>query len=264
MNKGAIHLSFDKYSLGCYHMGVFGKLFGGLVDIIYPKTCVACKNKIGDKTAVDELICRQCWSGIKRNLPPFCHRCGRHLDVAETAKSICDPCYKKEFHFDRAFSPCIYEGIIKELIHEFKYKGKDYLGNSLARLMTEFIKEYNFPIGDMDLIIPVPLHKTKLREREFNQAGILAHRLADEFGKIFSEGILGRQRYTQAQAELTADSNRWENVKGSFALKKKNDIIGKNILLVDDVFTTGATVSEAAYTLKNSGAGAVFVITLAN
>lgn len=78
---------------------------------------------------------------------------------------MCPSCLKKKLHFDRAFSPCVYEGAIKELIHEFKYKNKDYLGSVLSKPMINFIEEYNLPMEYLDLIIPVPLHSTRLRER---------------------------------------------------------------------------------------------------
>jgi ComF family protein len=178
-------------------------------------------------------------------------------------KSICPSCIKKELHFDRVFSPCIYEGIIKKLIHDFKYKNKDYLGVTLSRLMIDFVKEYNLPMDFMDFIIPVPLYKTRLREREFNQAQILSNYLAREFNKEILDDYLIRSRNTKTQTELE-ERQRLLNVKGSFSVNKKRDLKGKNILLVDDVLTTGATCSEAACALKNAGLNIVFVLTLAN
>lgn len=243
---------------------MLGRLLNGLVDIIYPKVCLACKNRLKDTSSVDNLICGQCWSKIKKNPPPFCYCCGRHLETPNQLTNICLQCVKKKLHFDRAFSPCIYEGVIKELIHEFKYKGKDYLGATLSRLMVEFIKEYNFPMESVDFIIPVPLHKARLREREFNQAQILSKYIAAAFDKKTLDSVLRRHCNTKAQVDLNEENERMLNVKGSFTLDKKSAIIGKNILLVDDVLTTGATCSEAALALKNSGSGTVFVLTLAN
>jgi ComF family protein len=238
-------------------------LINGLVDIIYPKTCVVCKNRLGDTLAVDNIVCAQCWSKIKRNLPPFCHSCGRHLEASKFIKNICLSCLKKQPHFDRAFSPCIYEGVIKELIHELKYKNKDYLGRTLAKLMTDFINEYNLPMECLDLIVPIPLHKTRLREREFNQAEILGEYIAKDFNKNFLSNNLIRHRYTKTQTELE-NKERLLNVKDSFSVRDATAIKGKNILLVDDVLTTQATSSEAAYTLKKAGANIVFVLSLAN
>lgn len=232
-----------------------------LIDAVYPKICIVCKNKLRDAFSIDNLVCLECWGKIRRNLPPFCCRCGRHLE--KPVKNICPKCIKKHLHFDRAFSPCVYEGVLKELIHAFKYKNKDYLGTALSRLMIEFIKEYNLPLDIIDFIIPMPLHKARFREREFNQAGILSNYIAANFNKELSGGFLLRHRLTRTQTGV-ADEKRFLNVKGSFSLNRKAGIKGKNILLVDDVLTTGATSSEAAYILKEAGANIVFVLTLAN
>lgn len=238
------------------------RLLNGFLDIVYPKTCLACKNKL-QAQSVHNLICLNCWAEIKRNLPPFCHCCGRQLNKTEFTKNICSSCLRKKLHFDRAFSPCVYEGVVKELIHALKYKNKDYLGLALSRLMIEFIKEYNLPIGYLDFIVPVPLHKTRLREREFNQAEILSNYIAKEFNKAVLSNCLRRHRYTKTQTDLEI-TKRFLNVKDSFSLANQEVIRGKNILLVDDVLTTGATSSEAARTLKEAGANIVFVLTLAN
>ncbi|MFA5411169.1 MAG: ComF family protein [Candidatus Omnitrophota bacterium] len=237
--------------------------FQGLADLIYPKTCAACKKRLSDKSCVAGLICRECWGKIKRNLPPFCFRCGRHLEARNFSKNICPDCVKKALHFDRAFSPCRYEGVAKALIHELKYKNKDYLAEALSSLMIEFIREYRLPMDYLDFIVPVPLHKTRLREREFNQAEVLSKYIAAEFKKDLLPGALNRLRLTRTQTEL-AHHERFLNVKGSFSAAKGTEIKGKNILLIDDVLTTGATSSEAAYALKDAGAGVVFVLTLAN
>jgi len=197
------------------------------------------------------------------NIPPFCVVCGRHLEKKNLNKNICPGCVRKRPHFDRAFSPCVYEGVTKKLIHEFKYKGKNNLAEPLSRIMIDFIREYSLPLNYLDLIIPVPLHKTRLREREFNQAEELGTRIAAEFKKEMACGILLRHRRTKAQVELK-NTERALNVAGSFSVDKNAPLKGKNLLLVDDVLTTGATSSEAALALKAAGAQAVFVLTLAN
>lgn len=238
------------------------KVISGLADLIYPKTCLVCKNKLKD-TSVDNLVCLDCWGKIKKNQPPFCHRCGRSLEKKSLAKNICVSCIRKSLSFDRAFSPCVYEGTIKELIHQFKYNNKDYLGAMIGRLMVDFIREYDLPIDLLDLIIPVPLHGCRQREREFNQAQILSNYLAKVFNKKVLNNTLIRHRNTRTQTELEP-RQRFLNVKGSFAIKDSQTLKGKNILLVDDVLTTGATSSEAASVLKAAGANIVFVITMAS
>lgn len=238
------------------------RLINGLVDIVYPKKCLGCKDKI-NSGCKEDFICSSCREKIAMNVPPFCHFCGRRLEKGNLTKNICPGCLKKKLHFDRAFSPCMYTGVVKELIHEFKYKGKDYLGLPLSRLMANFIREYDLPIEYLDLIIPVPLHKARLREREFNQAQVLSEHISREFNIKLSNDTLQRLRHTQTQTGLETDE-RFKNIQGSFTVKQKELIKEKNILLVDDVLTTGATSSEAARALKDAGAKIVFVLTLAN
>ena len=237
-------------------------LINGLTDILYPKTCHACKRKL-NSSSVDNLICLECWNKIKKNSPPFCHSCGRHLGARNFAKNICPACVRAKLHFDRAFSPCAYDGVVKELIHQFKYGNKDYLAAPLSRLMIEHINEYNLPINFIDVIVPVPLHQARLREREFNQAEALSRFISKKFNKDISLDLISRHRHTKSQTDL-APQERFENVKNSFRVNKNRDIKSKNILLVDDVLTTAATCSEAALALKTAGAGIVFVLTLAN
>jgi len=259
----SIHIFFDKGGFDGNIFGMMRRLIEGLVDIIYPAKCHACKDKLTQGAAIDELICLRCWSKIRKNTPPFCHYCGRRLDKSGFAKNICPQCQRAAPHFDRAFSPCVYEGAIRDLIHEFKYNGKEYLGRPLSRLMIEFAKEYNLPVQMLDYIIPVPLHNSRLREREFNQAEILCGFIAEEFKKELRSDLLLRHRRTKTQADLEM-RERLLNVKESFSVHKGESLKGKNLLLVDDVLTTGATSSEAARALKNAGADIVFVLTLAN
>ncbi|MFA4990117.1 MAG: ComF family protein [Candidatus Omnitrophota bacterium] len=236
--------------------------FRVLKDIAYPKICLGCKTKL-DEHLGDEYICSQCRLKIRKNTPPFCHSCGRHLEKDNLHKHICPACLRNKLRFDRAFSPCLYEGVLKELIHEFKYKGKTHLAAPLSKMMTDFIREYDFPIAYMDFIVPMPLHKAREREREFNQAEILGRQIAFEFNKDLENNLLRRERLTQTQTGL-AHERRFLNVENSFSVAKDTDLKDKNVLIVDDVLTTGATSSAAAAALKNAGATIVFVLTLAN
>jgi competence protein ComFC len=241
---------------------MLGSLFKGVKDLIYPNCCLACKNKI-EPAKEENLVCAACWEKIEKNIPPFCVSCGRRLDKKGMAKNICSGCLKVKFYFDRAFSPCLYTGTIKKLIHEFKYAGKDYLGKPLGELMNKFIKDYRLPVEYLDFIIPVPLHKSRMREREFNQAQVLSEQVASEFNKKMLPDVLVRNRPTRTQTELTFEERR-KNVERNFTVKHAECIRGANLLLIDDVLTTGATSSEAAKTLKDSGARVIFVMTLAS
>lgn len=243
-------------------MRMFKGLLEGLLELISPRTCASCKKRIDAQASIEGLVCLECWDKIKRNTPPFCHCCGRHLDRKKTTSNICPACQRAPSYFDRALSPCVYEGALKTLIHEFKYKNKDYLGPALARLLIDFVKEYDIPMDVFDMVVPMPLSAARLREREFNQSEILSECLAKEFHKTSCQA-LRRMRYSRPQAELKMEE-RISNVKADFSAQDNTDLKGKNIILVDDVLTTTATSSEAAKTLKSAGANIVFVLTLAN
>ena len=173
-------------------------LLKGLKDLFYPNYCLVCKNRI---SLVDQpqSVCVDCWDKIDKNLPPFCSRCGRHLDTDALRKNTCLNCSKSNYHFDRAFSPCTYTGAVKKLLHEFKYSGKDYLGKPLGKLMQTFIRDYQLPIAYLDFLIPIPLHKSRQREREFNQAEVLSLCIASEFKKELANNILLRHRQTKTR-----------------------------------------------------------------
>jgi competence protein ComFC len=246
---------FDKPGFHCYYIFMLRGLFKGLADLIYPNCCLACKNKI-ELIKEQKFVCASCWDKIERNLPPFCASCGRHLEISSN-------CCQEKFYFDRAFSPCVYTGAIKKLIHEFKYSGKDYLGKYLGLLMNEFIRNYHLPVEHLDFIIPVPLHKSRLREREFNQSEILSREVGKEFHKRILTNALIRSKPTKTQTELAIEERR-QNVKNSFRVSRPEIIRDTNLLLIDDVLTTGATSNEAAKSLKEAGARIVLLLTLAN
>ena len=208
------------------------------------------------------MVCLDCWHKIKLNTPPLCLYCGRSL-TNEFNGNVCNRCKQKRYCFYRAYAPCIYEGAIKELIHQFKYKGKDHLGISLGGLLAESVTKYAIPLETFDWVIPIPLHRRKMREREFNQSSILAKQLSLKFSLNLLERGLLRIRDTTAQVELPLQKRR-ENVRNCFKVNPKVDLKGKNILLIDDLLTTGATCSEAAEVLKKAGCNKVFVLTLAN
>jgi len=237
-------------------------LFKGLKDLIYPNYCLGCKNRI-DLNKEQNLVCINCLAKIEMNLPPFCATCGRHLDAEAIKNNICNGCKNTKFYFDRAFSPCIYTGVMKKLIHEFKYSKSDYLGKSLGAIMNTFIRDYNLPIQHLDYIVPIPLHKSRLREREFNQAEILSQEVAKEFDKKIITKALIRNKPTKTQTELKFEERK-QNMKDSFLVVEPEQIKNTNLLLIDDVLTTAATSNEAAKNLKMAGAKIVILLTLAN
>jgi len=232
----------------------------GLKDLIYPNLCLVCANGLNKG---QNPVCDNCLSKIEMNLPPFCADCGRHLDRDSIARNKCVNCNNSKFHFDRAFSPCVYSGVIKKMIHEFKYANKDYLGCFFGKLLNDFIRDYQLPLEHLDYAIPMPLHKSRLREREFNQSQVLTTIIADEFGLKQMPGLLIRKKAGKTQTGF-GFKKRLENVMDCFRVTNPEMIKGANLLLVDDVLTTSATADEAARCLKDAGAAKVIVLTLAN
>ena len=230
-------------------------------ELLYPRYCLLCRRKISAEG--NGPVCAGCLETIVPNTPPFCQKCGRKISGGYATRNICKGCCRKHFYFDRSWATCRYEGALKELIHHFKYRDMRNLEEKLSGIMINFIKEYRLPVDHCDYVIPVPLSKSRMREREFNQAQALACNIARCLNLDLVDNNLWRIRNTASQAELDKEA-RWQNMHGAFALKDPEMVKEKIILLIDDVLTTGATASEAAKALKNSGANAVFVLTLAN
>lgn len=243
-------------------VSVVRALVRGGIDLLLPRVCASCKKPLQTPDR-SQHVCRDCWSRIKKHRPPFCPGCGRSLEQDTLAADACSRCAQTSGQIDRAWSPCEYEGVIQTLIHEFKYKHKEYLAPLLARLMADCLTERAVALSGIDVIVPIPLHPAKLREREFNQSETLARLIAAQLEIPLVPGILVRKRNTRTQTELTP-RQRVENLREAFGVTAPAGINGKTLLLVDDVLTTGATVSEAARALKKAGAAAVFALTIAS
>ena len=224
-------------------------------NLIYPLHCAACKKRLHP---LDELgVCEPCVARIRRNPKPHCQRCGRSLD---NASMLCAECRRRPFHFDRAHSAYLYEGVLKDLIHLFKYRSRISLSRLLGRLMTDYLKENDDILAGIDVITYVPLSAKRIRVREFNQSKVLALKIAEESG-IPVVDVLYKRGHTRPQNELSRDE-RLVNLSGAFEAKGET-AKEKNILLMDDVMTTGATLDECSKTLKKSGAKTVTCLTLA-
>lgn len=244
----------------CYDIRVFKDLLQGLKSLVYPPHCLVCSNhSTADPSGPG--VCPPCRAAIVSNRPPFCRKCSRYLG-AHIEQTYCKECRNAKPSFDFAWSACLYEDPLKELIHRFKYGQKTQLRRLFAEAMISFIKEYGLDTEQFDMIVPVPLSSTRSRERGYNQAQLLAQELAREFSIPLVQNYLRRVRHTHPQSFLD-EKQRWTNIKGAFTIRKLKNLRRKNILLVDDLLTTGATASEAARVLKDAGAGTVGVLTLA-
>lgn len=226
------------------------------INLIYPLHCAICKKTLG---GLDEFgVCGFCISEIRPNPKPYCGSCGRSL---QNTLKLCRECQKKRFHFDRAYSACLYEGALKDLVHLFKYSGRLSLASLLSKLMIDYIKENGEIINGIDLVTYVPLSGGGVfRKREFNQSGLLASKLSDEFDIAIAD-ILKKAKRTRPQNELSRDE-RLVNLKGVFTVRGRR-ALGNEILLIDDVMTTGATLDECSKVLLASGARKVRCLTLA-
>lgn len=234
-------------------------LLTGLYDLVYPPHCPICRKHLTFPDS-DEILCPDCRDALIRNTPPFCPKCSRHLD--DIGLPRCLPCRKQPHQFDFAWAACLYKDPLRELIIQFKYNQKTRLRGPLARCVRDFVQTYNLDIRQFDCIAAVPLHPVRLRERGYNQALLLAERIAAAYHIPLSVGNLVRARNTRQQT-LLSEKERWTNMHGAFRINHPAGFFRKNVLIIDDLLTTGATVSEAAGALKRAGAGTVGVLTLA-
>ena len=225
-----------------------------LIDILFPPVCPVCEEDTGLP------LCRGCDAGFSSHLikGPMCVVCGVPFASKVGDDRTCGKCLMKTPPFKLARSVYVYEGVVLESIHRFKYSGKVILAGPLGHLLAGAAR--GLPARP-DVVVPVPLHPGRLRSRGFNQSLLLARRVSGLIGVRLDYLSLKRTRPTRPQVNLNSRERR-ENVKGAFEVKKPDAFKGKKVLLVDDVLTTGSTVRECARVAKGSGAE-VFVLTLA-
>lgn len=231
------------------------RVWGGGINLIYPMRCASCKKKLD---ALDELgVCGFCIGNIKKNPKPYCIQCGRALQGSQSA---CPECRKNRFHFKRAYSACTHDGVIKKVIHAYKYRNKTFLSKMLSDIMIEFVKDNSEIAEGVDAITFVPMRYLRLRVRGFNQSKLLAHNVSRALGIPLLDS-LKKTKITRPQNELGRDK-RLINLKGSIRAVNKGKISGLKVLLIDDVMATGSTLDESSKALLDSGAMEVRCLTL--
>ena len=225
------------------------------LGFFYPEICRLCESERA--TARDGFVCGRCWSQVRFIKPPFCGRCGLPFAGDLTASFECTNCRELELPFRYARSAVVARGVVLEAIHRFKYRRQLWFETFLAGL---FLREAVPALRGQDwqLIVPVPLHPVKHREREFNQAERLAGHLATALKTPLNAELLRRVTSTRTQTLLTREQ-RAANMRGAFAIRPGQGLDGARVVLVDDVFTTGA----CAHALLAAGAGDVCVWTVA-
>jgi ComF family protein len=239
--------------------------FDHWVDWLYPPRCRACGGRIHGRDA--EYFCSSCWKQIRLVSHPLCDLCGRPFPDASGEDHTCGVCLSRAPEFVSARAWACYpreeseEHPLRQVVQKFKYGRKVSLGKPLGRLMARGCQEF---LGEcsVDLILAVPLHPKRLRWRGFNQSVLLARQLSRTYNIPFDPFALRRVRETPPQTQLSEEERR-KNMRGAFSLSAGRSVAEKDILLVDDVYTSGATVNECSRTLKKHGAKAVHVLTLA-
>lgn len=234
-------------------------VLGNCLNLLYPPVCQLCHQQRAE--ARDGFVCGKCWSHVRFIRAPFCERCGLPFAGEFTTEFNCTNCHEMELHFSSARSAVVAKSVVLEAIHRFKYSNALWFENFLADLL---VREAAPVLIDekWDCIVPVPLHPVKLREREFNQAALLAAPLARAIKIPLKTTILNRVHPTATQTLLTRDE-RAANMKDAFVVRKGTRLDEKRIVLVDDVFTTGATTNACAKALRGAGAAEVCVWTVA-
>ncbi|MFQ5991626.1 MAG: ComF family protein [Nitrospiraceae bacterium] len=241
-------------------MVILRNIFHRLLNLVLPVDCSSCGIGLTDDPV--PFFCRQCWGDIRPLQGPACPRCGRPfaspVTMTYSPTHHCAACRHRRPAFTQAWSLYPYTPPLRDAIRLFKYRRKVVLADALGDLFSGPWPQ----LPELDVVIPVPLHSSRLREREFNQSLLLADRLNHHLRLPLSHDNLVRTRATRLQTELSR-SARLRNLRRSFVVRRPDDVAGKRILLVDDVLTTGTTVNECAKALRRAGSGDVYVGTLA-
>ena len=231
--------------------------FRGLVSLFYPPFCALCSGVV----ELGEYLCPVCAAKVTRIFPPFCAKCSQPFDGAITGSFTCANCEDRVLHFDAAVSAYRSRGVVRKVMLDFKYGRRIHLRHLLGGWLAESLVDPRLAGRRFDLIVPVPLHPAKKRERGFNQAEVLATVLRRRC-RLRVEDALQRTRYTETQTHFDRDE-RMQNLKGAFRLRRGSNVQDLRMLLVDDVLTTGSTLSECASVLKKAGALSVHAATAA-
>ena len=230
---------------------------GAIASLLYPPVCTICSAMV----APGEYLCQECDAKATRIAPPFCAKCSEPFEGAITGTFTCANCAHRTIHFDAAVAAYRGRGIVRRIIHDFKYGRQIHLRHLVGRWLRAALVDPRLRGRGFDVIVPVPLHPTRKRERGFNQASLLAELLSAQIS-IQSRPLLERIRYTTTQTALDR-AERIENLHNAFRLRKNMNVRDLRVLLIDDVLTTGSTLSECARVLKDAGVISVHAATAA-
>ncbi len=232
-------------------MNKLKRLADKFMELLCPEgvTCISCAKEIREGE-----LCPECEKKLRLNNKNRCSRCSRPTVSVED--NLCEQCkVDPEVHYDKAFAPLVYTGTALSLMRAFKYHGR----RDIVKFFGEFMENECVNIPETDIIIPVPMQRVKLLDRIYNQADELALEISRRTGAKVSLSACAKVKDTGTQTVLSPKERR-ANVKGAFKVVDRSTVKGKRVLVVDDVFTTGATVSELARKLKIAGATEVYVL----
>ena len=224
----------------------YERLTKSAMDLVFPMHCLGCGQ---GSTA----LCDSCMATLPRLQPPHCEKCAQ-----PEVTGVCRWCSESPLLIDGIHAACLLEGVAREAIHSLKYRNVRTLAPYLGQLLAENLAAHPLPA---EVIVPVPLHPQRLRERGYNQAGLLAQELGKLTDIPVDEEMLVRSRNSPSQVRSATREQRQDNVKGSFHALGNPE--GRAVLLIDDVATTGSTLSACAGALKQAGARSVYALTLA-
>ncbi|MXZ92644.1 MAG: ComF family protein [Chloroflexi bacterium] len=219
-----------------------------ILDALYPLECVGCGG-------TGRVICDRCAADLPVLRPPFCRVCSAPGDFAR-----CQACAESVREFDGIRAPFRYAGTIRQAILALKYGGIKAAAPQLGDLLANFVEANPLP---GEIVAPVPMHAGRQRERGYNQAELLARRVARHCNLQYEEKLLFRTRQVQPQAGIGSAAERAVNVAGSIGVSASEQVAGAGVILVDDVATTGSTLETCAAALKQAGAASVWGLTLA-
>ena len=224
------------------------KLKGMALDLLFPRWCVSCGRE-------GNFICPSCRQSLPRITPPLCPKCGR----PQSSAILCPSCVGWQAEIDGIRSPFRFDGAIRQAIHQLKYGNLRALAELLAQWLNDYLGSNPVP---GEVLVPVPLHHKRLRERGYNQSSLLAQQLGKLTNLPVVDDCLTRQRYAPPQARTSTVDERRSNVANAFLCRDRR-LEGKQVLLIDDVSTSGSTLDACARALKEAGATTVWGLVLA-